>query len=162
MAVHTENPPTVPAQVLLAAVAQIDMALREAQGPVDSLGRTLERIAGELQQLRTGVPGNAALDDLGTDLGAAIQSLQFYDRMFQHLSHVHDFLADAADEADPEGAAQHPAHRWEALRERLFRRLLTDGQRDLLHALLPPQHWQDGIMSTNTTQRTVSGDIELF
>ncbi len=162
MTVHTDNPPTVPAQVLLAAVAQIDMALREAQGPVDSLGQTLERIAGELKQLRNGAVGSSTLDTLGADLGVAIQSLQFYDRMFQHLSHVHDFLADAADEADPAGTAPHPAHRWEALRERLFRRLLTEGQRDLLHVLLPPAHWQGGIMSTNTTQRTVAGDVELF
>jgi hypothetical protein len=145
-----------------AATAQIDMALREAQQPIDALGGSLERISGELAvlralSLRSGSQLDAesrrtldaALAGLGVQLTTAVQSLQFYDRLFQHLSHVHDFLFGAADLfGEPVGTADDPAGdaalRWEQLRERLFRRLLSDAQRQLLDVVLPPRHWRDG------------------
>ena len=40
------------ARAIAAATAQIDLALREAQVPVESLGNTLERISVHMQELR--------------------------------------------------------------------------------------------------------------
>ncbi len=160
VALESHSPTT---HVLLAAMAQIDLALREAQGPVAVLGKTLEGIALHLGQLRRDEDTHQpALKSLTAELATAIQSMQFYDRMFQHLSHVHDYLADAAEDLGEVPGDDNPTGRWEVLRERLFSRLLTDGQRDVLDALLPPGHWQERVMSQDTTQRTAPGDIELF
>ncbi|MFM1886360.1 MAG: hypothetical protein RL026_1517 [Pseudomonadota bacterium] len=157
---------SVPAEVLLAAVAQIDLALREAQGPVDSLGGSLERLAGELLVLGHGEgldpPRSAALEALRRDLSDAVRSLQFYDRMVQHLSHVHDFLADAADDLDPNASSPHPVYRWEQLRERLFRRLLSQEQRDVLHVLMPPRGCRDGAPRREGPLGPTADDVELF
>jgi hypothetical protein len=118
---------------------------------------------------------DAALAGLGVQLTTAVQSLQFYDRLFQHLSHVHDFLFGAADllqdpAASPNGAEADPAVRWEQLRERLFRRLLSDAQRQLLDVVLPPRHWradrapaQAPAIAAAATPGVIGGDdIELF
>jgi hypothetical protein len=172
------------ARAIAAATAQIDLALREAHDPVNCLGQTLERIAAHMTELRgrflthTRNCGDAqgmlemdlAVEKLAGEMAVAIQSMQFFDRMFQHLSHVHDYLtggadnlarvASAPDAADVEEAAK----RWEALRERLFSRLLSDAQRQVLDIVLPPQYWRAA------NQRSAGGrgghagpgDIELF
>lgn len=94
-----------------AASAQIHIALREAEGPVETLCRTLERMAGHVQALREQVRAHAAhcadeqgqrrmdttMEALLAELSLAVQSMQFYDRLFQHLSHVNEYLSGGAD-----------------------------------------------------------------
>jgi len=169
------------ARAIAAATAQIDLALREAHQPVDTLGRTLERIAQHMQELRkqflthTQHCGDAqgmlemdlAVEALSAEMAVAIQNMQFFDRMFQHLTHVHDYLTGGADNlarvatapsaADVEDAAK----RWETLRERLFTRLLSDAQRQVLDIVLPPQFWQ-ARRGASKAAHAGPGDIELF
>jgi len=169
------------ARAIAAATAQIDLALREAHQPVDTLGRTLERIAEHMQELRKQFLTHAqhcgdaqgmlemdlAVEALSAQMAVAIQNMQFFDRMFQHLTHVHDYLTGGADNlasvatttsaADVEDAAK----RWETLRERLFTRLLSDAQRQVLDIVLPPQFWQ-ARRNSSKVAHAGPGDIELF
>jgi hypothetical protein len=169
------------ARAIAAATAQIDLALREANEPVDCLGRTLERISERMQDLRQNFLKHAdhcgdpqgmlemdlAVEALSAEMAVAIQNMQFFDRMFQHLTHVHDYLtggadnlarvASAPDATDVEDAAK----RWETLRERLFTRLLSDAQRQVLDIVLPPQFWQQR-RSPQKSAHAGPGDIELF
>ncbi len=169
------------ARAIAAATAQIDLALREANEPVDSLGRTLGRISERMQELRKHFMthsqhcGDAqgmlemdlAVEALSAEMAVAIQNMQFFDRMFQHLTHVHDYLTGGADTlasvATAPGAAdvEDSAKRWEALRERLFTRLLSDSQRQVLDIVMPPMFWQQR-RAPQKVAHAGQGDIELF
>jgi hypothetical protein len=173
------------ARAIAAATAQIDLALREAHDPVNSLGLTLERIAAHMQELRgkflthTRNCGDAqgmlemdlAVEALAGEMAIAIQNMQFFDRMFQHLTHVHDYLTGGADNlarvamAAPEAVdVEEAAKRFESLRERLFSRLLSDAQRQVLDIVLPPQFWQAANQRSASARSPHAGpgDIELF
>jgi hypothetical protein len=170
------------ARAIAAATAQIDLALREAHQPVESLGNTLERISAHMKELRgkflTHTRGcsdaqgmlemDLAVEALAGEMAAAIQNMQFFDRMFQHLTHVHDFLTGGADNlarvanAPDTDDADEAARRWEALRVRLFSRLLSDAQRQVLDIVLPPQYWGGGQGGPVKAVRATPGEIELF
>lgn len=170
------------ARAIAAATAQIDLALREAHDPVESLGQTLERIASHMAELRekflthTDKCGDAqgmlemdlAVEKLAGEMAVAITNMQFFDRMFQHLTHVHDYLTGGANNlarlAAPPDASEieEIAQKWETLRERLFSRLLSDAQRQVLDIVLPPQYWQNGRINGARGQHAGPGDIELF
>ena len=87
------------AHALFAAVAQIALALREAQNPVEELGSLFARQAETLVAVRANPNPNAAdpasmaappvlLRQLQADVFKGIQQLQFYDRLVQHLTHL--------------------------------------------------------------------------
>ena len=169
------------ARAIAAATAQIDLALREANEPVDSLGRTLERITERMQDLRKNflthsqhcgdaqgmLEMDLAVEALSAEMAVAIQNMQFFDRMFQHLTHVHDYLTGGADNLARVASAPvaadvaDAAKRWETLRERLFTRLLTDAQRQVLDIVLPPQFWQTRHAPQRVPQ-PAPGEVELF
>jgi hypothetical protein len=148
---------------------------------VDSLGRTLERIAEHMQELRKQFLTHAqhcgdaqgmlemdlAVEALSAEMAVAIQNMQFFDRLFQHLTHVHDYLTGGADNlarvaTTPNAVdVEDVAKRWEALRERLFTRLLSDAQRQVLDIVLPPQFWRSRRNSPKPAHAG-PGDIELF
>ncbi len=170
------------ARAIAAATAQIDLALREAHEPVESLGQTLERIAAHMAELRARLLTHAnrcgdaqgmlemdlAVEKLAGEMAVAITNMQFFDRMFQHLTHVHDYLTGGANNlarlaAPPDAAdVEEIATRWETLRERLFSRLLSDAQRQVLDIVLPPQYWRTGRNGAGRGQHAGPGDIELF
>jgi hypothetical protein len=169
------------ARAIAAATAQIDLALREAHGPVESLGETLTRIADHLNKVRDRLRTHSqqcedaqgvleidlAVEALSGEMAKAIQSMQFYDRLFQHLSHVHDYLSGGAEALanaamSPEKAVEGEAQRWEALRERLFARLLSDSQRQVLDIVLPPTFWDKSRRGSSRQAHAGPGDIELF
>ncbi len=172
------------ARAIAAATSQIDLALREAQGPVEALGATLERITEHMEALRsqfalhlqhcTDAHGTLEMDlsmqALSREMAMAVQSMQFYDRMFQHLSHVHDYLSGSAATLASAGEVpetslaeeQDAERRWESLRERLFSRLLSDAQRQVLDIVLPPRQWDKSRRGTAKPMHVTAGDIELF
>jgi hypothetical protein len=173
------------ARAIAAATAQIDLALRESHGPVEALGNTLERMSEHLLELRKRLRSHSqhcedaqgmlemdlVVEALSGQMVTAIQSMQFYDRLFQHLSHVHDYLSGGADALANSALspfergkrAEDEAKRWEVLRERLFSRLLSDAQRQVLDIVLPPKFWDK---SRNGSLRAAAhagpGEIELF
>lgn len=161
-------------RALAAATMQIDLALREAEGPVEELGETIRRLAMFLRDLRLAedTPGagkpDPRLEQLRIELNAGIEKLQFYDRMVQHLSHVRDYLSGIANRL-AEGSAttggrdpvfDHEA--WESLRDKLRTRLISEAQRQLLDLMLPPPDSKPETQAAKTDERPAHGSIELF
>jgi hypothetical protein len=110
-----ERPQTQPshresdaARAVVAAIAQIGLALRESQQPVEELGAVLAHMADTLGALRSApfveqgqdalaaATSRGLIDQLQIDLFAGVQRLQFYDRMVQHLSHLQGYLISVA------------------------------------------------------------------
>ena len=155
------------ARAVAAASAQLDLALREAAGPVGKLGTDVEQMFDALEQLRAR-PATAAAPELASlqlRLTSAIQQLQFYDRMFQHLSHVHDYLMSVAgrlgagnEEPEADRDPSVASAGWGRLRERFYSRLLTEPQRQLFDMMLPA----DAGSGTRMRERAALGSIELF
>src|ERR1700730_14501965 len=138
------------AQAIAAAVAQIELAVREVQPAVEQLGALIDHMAGELGELRTARPRDAdpeaisvfpdefdrGVSGLQKHVHGSITQLQFYDRLVQHLTHVQDFLAGVAVHLANTADGQDDA--WGALRDKLRVRLISQAQRELLDAVLPP------------------------
>lgn len=155
------------AQSVAASVAQIELAVREVRPAVEKLGLLIDAMATGLGQLRRAGPqGPAAegagplIQELEKNVYGSITQLQFYDRLVQHLSHIQDFLSGVAGnlandlEGDPNNL--------ESLRARLRARLISEAQRELLDAVLPPP---EGVRSSSQVVReesTAQGTVELF
>ena len=132
-------------QAIAAAAAQINLALHEARAPVEQLGSSVGRIISNAASIQSlGTDADAMSDRLAAlrlDAMRATVALQFYDRMTQHLTHLHDYLAGASELLAPPrvgcaettaGASPVQPAGWEALRDRLRSRLITESQRQLL------------------------------
>lgn len=161
------------ARAITAATMQIELALHEAAEPVERLGESIARLAKILSEVGDDKADTAALnrrlDELRADLGVGIETLQFYDRMVQHLSHVRDYLSAISNQiADGSGeiAVDEPAaneEAWEELRARLRKRLISDPQRWLLDLVLPPTEWKRDAPDTEAEDLPAAqGSIELF
>ena len=128
------------AHALLAAIAQMGLALRESQGPVAELGALFAHLARLLTDLRA-APAAAMrglLEQLQSDVFRGIQQLQFYDRMVQHLSHLQDYLIGVANELDSMRTRAQAREVWDELHAKLRSRLISDEQRGLLDLFLSP------------------------
>jgi hypothetical protein len=153
---------------MAAVAAQIDLAVREADGPVERLGATIGRIGITLAMMQealetTDIRLKWGLGQLRREYCCAIEDLQFHDRMSQHLRHLQDYLAGTgallareatnADGADPGG--------WLRLRDQLMRKLITESQRQLFGQMQPaPAHGPLGAHPPAAYARP--GSIELF
>jgi hypothetical protein len=169
------------ARAIAAASSQVELALREAEWPVDQLGSNISRMSTELDALRAtllqleGGGGDAAVSRelagiitvMQEELTSAIQQLQFYDRMFQHLSHVLAYMAlvavrqgaHAQDEESGTTIATRGQPSWEQMRQRLYARLVSEPQRELLDIMLPPPTVDRAFEKRD---RAAAGSIELF
>jgi hypothetical protein len=163
------------AQALAAAVVQIDLAVREAQAPVDRLTLLVDCLDAALRELRTPLPGSgeavvqqltspdgpeSALERLQKDLFLCVIQLQFYDRLVQHLAHVQDYLASAANElASPSPAGDDV---WDRLRTKLRARLITAAQRQLLDSILMPETGPTTSSVEAHAEYAALGSVELF
>jgi len=163
------------AQALAAAVVQIDLAVREAQAPVDRLTLLVDCLAEALRELRGPASGTgeivarqpdspdepeSPLERLQKDLYLCVIQLQFYDRLVQHLAHVQDYLASAANElASPSPAEQDV---WDRLRTKLRARLISAAQRELLDSILSPETGPTTSGAAARAEYASQGSIELF
>ncbi len=164
------------AQAIAASVAQIELAVREAQPAVEQLSVLIGHMSSGLGALRAARPRNfnpdviAVFPDefdrtmarLEKEVNSSITQLQFYDRMVQHLSHVQDYLSGAASEL-ANGADFADPQVWSALCGKLRTRLISQAQRELLDAVLPPP---EGGGQANSQQardeHAAQGTVELF
>jgi hypothetical protein len=162
------------AQAIAAAVAQIELAVREVQPAVEQLGTLIDHMAGGLSELRAARPRDAdpeaisvfpdefdhAVSGLQQHVHGSITQLQFYDRLVQHLTHVQDFLAGVAGQlanaSDGEGDA------WGVLRDKLRVRLISQAQRELLDAVLPPPEGAQFNSRQAREEHAAQGTVELF
>jgi hypothetical protein len=152
-------------RAIAAAAAQIDLALREAEEPVAGIGESVATLIEGFGTLREALddaarghphaadPGEVAAV-LQAQIGTAVEQAQCFDRLFQHLSHLRDFLAAVARRLD-DGAAATEGD-WELLAAALRARLLTAEQRALLDRMLAAG---GPAVAHETTSR---GGVELF
>jgi hypothetical protein len=162
------------AQATAAAAAQIELAVREVQPAVEQLGALIDHMAGGLGALRTVRPRDAdpeaisvfpdefdrAVTRLQTHVHGSITQLQFYDRLVQHLAHVQDFLAGVAGQLASAGDGADDA--WGALRDKLRVRLISQAQRELLDAVLPPPEGAQFNSRQAREEHAAQGTVELF
>ena len=155
------------ARAVAAASAQLQLALREAEGPVGQLGIDIEGMLASLESMRAtpGMPDAPEFTALQARLTSAIQQLQFYDRMFQHLSQVYDYMMSVAERMgslaetpDIDFTRSAVLGVWERLRAKFYSRLLTEPQRQLFDLMLPPAAGGCSPMR----ERAALGSIELF
>jgi hypothetical protein len=176
------------ARSISAVATQIELAMREAQAPVDRLGDTVARIGLTLAALGA-VPATAtndsgldlsvdmqldwALGQLQRDFGRTVEDLQFHDRMVQHFSHLCDYLGGIASqlaklaEQNPGAALEFSPQldmaAWDGLRQRLFHRLISDPQRQLLEMFLPAEFGGQQMTSEASRRHyAAQGTVELF
>ncbi len=162
------------AQAIAAAVAQIELAVREVQPAVEQLGALIEHMAGGLGELRTARPRDAdpeaisvfrdefdrAVSGLQKHVHGTITQLQFYDRLVQHLTHVQAFLAGVAGQLASAPVGEDDA--WGALRDKLRVRLISQAQRELLDAVLPPPEGAQFNSRQAREEHAAQGTVELF
>jgi hypothetical protein len=168
---------TEAAQAIAAAVAQIELAVREVQTPVEELGLLIDQMSSGLSVLRTArrrtvnpdvvavFPDemDRAVDKLQKQVNGSITQLQFYDRLVQHLKHVQDYLSGAAGELASRSTAESPVEDvWNGLRERLRTRLISESQRQLLDAMLPPVEGLELNSEQARSECAAQGSVELF
>ncbi len=169
---------TEAAQAIAAAVAQIELAVREVQTPVQELGLLIEQMSTGLGNVRSAgrrrvvnpdvvavFPDelDRAVDKLQKQVNGSITQLQFYDRLVQHLKHVQDYLSGAAGElASGPAADPQAADVWDGLRDRLRTRLISEAQRQLLDAMLPPPEGADLDSQQARDELAAQGSVELF
>jgi hypothetical protein len=166
------------AQAIAAAVAQIELAVREVQTPVQELGLLIDQMstglgavrgAGRRRSVNPDVVAvfpdelDRAVDKLQKQVDGSITQLQFYDRLVQHLKHIQDYLSGAAGELASRSTADAQAvDVWNGLRERLRTRLISEAQRQLLDAMLPPPEGA-GLDSRQAREELAAqGSVELF
>jgi hypothetical protein len=104
-----------------------------------------------------------AVDKLQKQVNGSITQLQFYDRLVQHLKHVQDYLSGTAGElASRSMCDTADADVWNSMRERLRIRLISQSQRQLLDAMLPPPDGADLNSDQARAELAAQGSVELF
>jgi hypothetical protein len=165
------------AQAIAASVAQIELAVREVQPVVEELGLLIEQMSSGLGVLGTARPRSLdpevvavfpddfdrAMAKLQKHLNGSITHLQFYDRMVQHLAHVQNFLSGVAGElANRSTSDAVDTQVWGALRDKLRTRLISQSQRQLLDAVLPPPEGAQLNSAQAREEHSAQGTVELF
>lgn len=151
------------AQAIAAAVAQIELAVRDVQAPVEQLGLLIDQMSSGLGDLRTDSHRSLIVEKLQKQLNGSITQLQFYDRLVHHLKHVQDYLSGSAGElASRSTADAQSVDVWNALRDRLRTRLISEAQRQLLDVMLPPPQGADFNSGQARDECAAQGSVELF
>ena len=151
------------AQAIAAAVAQIELAVREVQTPVEQLGLLIDQMSSGLGALRTDSHRNLIVEKLQKQVNGSITQLQFYDRLVQHLKHIQDYLSGAAGELASRSTEDSQAPDvWNGLRDRLRTRLISEAQRQLLDVMLPPPEGAEFNSQQARNECAAQGSVELF
>jgi hypothetical protein len=165
------------AQAIAASMAQIELAVREVQPAVEQLGLLIEQMSSGLGVLATARPRNLdpdvvavfpdefdrAMTRLQKQVNGSITHLQFYDRMVQHLAHIQNYLSGVAGElANRSTSDPLDVQVWGALRDKLRTRLISQSQRQLLDAMLPPPEGAQLDSEQAREEHAALGTVELF
>jgi hypothetical protein len=160
------------AQALVAATAQIGLALQDSQQPVAELGSLIVHLSETLGLLHSArfAPDDSVsaatvrglIEQLQSDVFKAIQRLQFYDRMVQHLSHLQDYLLSVANQLTAAGAPGAQREAWDEIHSKLRSRLISDAQRGLLDLFLTPDAVTKVSAQVKQPELSAPGSLELF
>jgi hypothetical protein len=91
-----------------------------------------------------------------------ITQLQFYDRLVQHMAHVQDYLSGVAGQLGMTGDGAADDEVWDMLRSKLRVRLISEAQRELLDAVLPPPEGAHFNSQQARDEHAAQGTVELF
>ncbi len=164
------------AQAIAASIAQIELAVREVQPVVEQLGALIDNLATGLVELRKARPRRLDPDSIAVfpdeldrtvaklegQVHGSITQLQFYDRLVQHMTHVQNFLSGVAGHLGEGADDAADDEVWEALRSRLRVRLISEAQRELLDAVLPPPEGAQFNSQQARDEHAAQGTVELF
>jgi hypothetical protein len=165
------------AQAIAAAIAQISLAVRDVQPPVEQLGLLIGNMSQALGELRAAHIRNRNPDRvaefpdevdktiarLETEVRAGITQLQFYDRMAQHVGHVHDYLSAVANLLAVGSAATVDNEAiWAELAAKLRVRLISAAQRQLFDMILRPSDTNISMSRQARDEYASQGTVELF
>jgi hypothetical protein len=160
------------AQMLDLCEAQMESALREADGAVNQLVSTFETLAETTRAVRAAA---AQLPQQGGDLerqlasmaeqtASAVVAFQFYDKLTQRLGHVRYSLSTLAlFVCDPLRSSER--NQWRRLFTSLRRLYRTEEERRLFQLMLDGASADDAkaqIQQTADSRSATTGDIELF
>ena len=155
------------ARAIAAVGGQIELAVRESEEPVAQMSAGVARVVEATDALlaREGMANDPDLAAVRAFVHGAVEQMQFYDRMTQHLGHVYNYMmaiasrmGDISEDPSIDGTPDIARANWEELRSRFYSRLLTEPQRQLFDMMLPP----DTGMTARMRQRAEPGSIELF
>jgi hypothetical protein len=155
------------ARAIAAVGGQIDLAIRESEEPVAQMSAGVARVveATEALMASDALRDNPDLATVRAFVHGAVEHMQFYDRMTQHLGHVYGYMmaiasrmGNLAESPELDGTPEDARKNWEELRSRFYGRLLTEPQRQLFDMMLPP----DTGITARMRQRADPGSIELF
>ena len=164
------------AQAIAASVAQIELAVREVQPVVEQLGELIGNMSTGLMELRKARPRRFDADSIAVfpdefdrtvaklekHVHGGITQMQFYDRLVQHMAHVQDFLSGVAGQLGMTGDGAADDEVWDILRSKLRVRLISEAQRELLDAVLPPPEGAHFNSQQARDEHAAQGTIELF
>jgi hypothetical protein len=156
------------------AASQIEVALREEEAPIATLGRGVTQLAGAAAALEVALaalPPDAAAarqaietqrDTLRAEAREATVALQFHDRLVQRLTHVRDSLAWLGEFVDSHGH-HGPAAGWDGLRERI-REQYSMQQERMMFDLLVRGATPDEVLHALADLRRggAAGHVDLF
>ncbi len=164
------------AQAIAASVSQIELAVRDVQPVVEQLGELIDNMSTGLEELRKARPRrfdpdiiavfpdefDRAVAKLEKHVHGGITQLQFYDRLVQHMTHVQHFLSGVAGQLGMTADGTGNDEVWEALRSKLRVRLISEAQRELLDAMLPPPEGAQFNSQQARDEHAAQGTVELF
>lgn len=156
------------------AASQIEVALREEEAPIATLGRSVTQLANAAEALDSALsalPPDAhearrrlaeQRDALRADAREATVALQFHDRLVQRLTHVRDSLAWLGEFVDSCGH-HGPAAGWDGLRDRI-RSQYSMQQERLMFDLLVRGATPDEVLHALADLRRggAAGHVDLF
>lgn len=158
------------AQSLELAIAQIEMALKEADhsvveliGAMTSMACCVEKIDEKLEKLRQHKDTAIVVDDIElnckqaeADMHRAVAAFQFYDRLSQRFMHIYENL-HAVNAVIKAPDQQHPA-----LWQSLYKKVRSVYSLEQKQVLLNGSAVQNAANKVDTETEKSSGDIELF
>ena len=145
---------------LALALTQIEMTFQESDDRVCEVFEAISDVSEAADALRAGdVDVNALAGKLDVEVKKAVQSLQFYDRLSQRVSHIEENIRSVI--AIMESPDEDHTKLWEKLQGRLRSVYSTEQEQALFCAFSGNKNGQ----SDDTAEQgksSGSGDIELF
>ena len=150
------------------AIAQLDGAVKEADGRVDRLSHALVDLRQGLDDITHLLAHHASptalaarIEAMNEQIGAAVVAMQFYDKLTQRLAHVREGLA--LPKAQIDTTPQPHSEQWQALCTRIRSRYSMVEERVIFDFLVRgtgPEQMLEAL--TDLRGATNPGELELF
>lgn len=152
------------------AVAQIELALRNGNESVDSLGDSFTSMAGNVEVIRRTIVSKpdkdpeleGLCDSVAADMQNAIVAFQFYDKLTQRLSHLSHSMACLGElVGDP--TRLYSPFAWVGLQEKIKSSYTVESDRAMFKAILNGASVEEALRASEIAkQHEEDDDIEFF